>query len=324
MGQERLDLSSAADLEGLFSESPPDVPSFADLRGALFCMDGVRLLKFLRSGVANLIFADPPYNIGKADWDRFSNRDDYLDWTGSWVPEAERVLADDGTLYIMGFSEVLAEVQQVARESFPVCRWVIWHYRNKPSLSDHDWVRSHEGILCLRKSKKFRFNMDFIRESYNVHTRKYPERSQGASSQYGSGNHSQEKGTWAPNSKGAKPRDVIEIPAINNAMKEGTGHPTQKPEELLRRLVLAATDERDLVIDPFGGSGTTYVVCEQLRRRWLGGEANKDYFEMAKRRLEAFLAEAKKPPEHWLKQDVKRRMHRQRVRQGYVDPETLF
>jgi site-specific DNA-methyltransferase (adenine-specific) len=89
-----------------------------------------------------------------------------------------------------------------------------------------------------------------------------------------------------PNPLGAKPKDVIEIPTTCNGMGEKTPHPTQKPEELLRKLILAASDENQVVLDPFSGSGTTLVVAEQLGRKWLGCEINSQYNTWAIERLE--------------------------------------
>jgi site-specific DNA-methyltransferase (adenine-specific) len=267
----------------------------------------------LERNSVDVIFADPPYNIKKADWDSFDSLNQYLDWTERWVDEAHRLLKNNGTLFIMGFSEILAHIQVRVESKFKQCRWLIWYYRNKPNLGQTDWTRSHEAILHLRKSEHFTFNIDQIREPYNKHTIKYPERSQGESSQYGKANSARQR--WSPNPRGAKPRDVIEIPALNNAMQESTGHPTQKPEALLRKLILAVSNENDLVLDPFGGSGTTYAVCEQLRRRWLGSEINPHYCEMIKKRLEKM---PHRSPEYWLQLDLQRQMHRQKVRHGSV------
>jgi site-specific DNA-methyltransferase (adenine-specific) len=90
---------------------------------------------------------------------------------------------------------------------------------------------------------------------------------------------------WHPHPLGAKPRDVIEVPTLTNGMPEKTAHPTQKPLELVRRLVAAATSPGALVVDPFGGSGTTFVACEALGRRWLGCELDARYCDAIAERL---------------------------------------
>jgi site-specific DNA-methyltransferase (adenine-specific) len=126
-------------------------------------------------------------------------------------------------------------------------------------------------------------NQDAVRIPYGAHTLKYPSHAQADTSAYGNG---AARAAWTPNPKGAKPKDVFDIPTTCNGMGEKTPHPTQKPEELLRKLILAASAEGDLVLDPFSGSGTTLVVAEQLNRRWLGCELNAEYNEWAIQRLQ--------------------------------------
>lgn len=91
---------------------------------------------------------------------------------------------------------------------------------------------------------------------------------------------------WKPNEKGAKPKDVLEIPTTCNGMHEKTSHPTQKPEELLRKIILVSSSKDDLVIDPFLGSGTTAVVAEQLGRKWKGCDISSEYCDWAIKRIE--------------------------------------
>lgn len=260
-------------------------PFLTTSRGALHQADAVEWLGSLAAGISRLIIADPPYNIGKADWDRFATWDDYLDWTRQWVSEAHRVLADDGTLYICGYPELLARIAAEIGRQFTAFRWLVWFYRNKANLGD-DWGRSHEAILHLRKGRTMVFNTDEVRVPYNQHTVRYPEHPQAASSQYGGTRAAaRARPAWMPHPRGARPRDVIEVPTLCNGSEEKTPHPTQKPEELIRRLVAASSREGDLVIDPFGGSGTTYAICERNGRRWLGCERDEVYCRLIAARL---------------------------------------
>jgi site-specific DNA-methyltransferase (adenine-specific) len=121
-----------------------------------------------------------------------------------------------------------------------------------------------------------------VRVPYNDHTRRYPERVQAVSSQYGGG---ERRDRWSPHPLGAKPRDVLDIPTLCNGMGEKTDHPTQKPEELVRRWVLASSRPDELVVDPFCGSGTTLAVAQRAGRRWLGGDADPTYVGVARARL---------------------------------------
>lgn len=293
-------------------------PIFESPRGKLFQVDCLELLKSIKDGSVNVIFADPPYNIKKAHWDTFESEETYLDWMKSWITECHRILANNGSLFVMGFSESLADIKVlIAKDLFPNIRWLIWHYRNKPNLSNKDWVRSHEAILHLRKQKNFYFDSDAIRDPYNKHTRTYPERAQGKSSQFGTKATKKkihdDPVTWAPIKHGAKPRDVIDIPALNNGMKESTNHPTQKPEALLRKLLMGTSRPLDIILDPFGGSGTTFIVAEQLTRFWIGSEILNEYVGIIKKRVTTYLKDPK-PIEYWLQLDRKREQHRAKIR----------
>lgn len=246
--------------------------------GTLFGGDALAWLAALPAGSVDLVFADPPYNLGRERWDVLGSTADYLDWSRRWISEAARILKPSGSLYICGFSELLADVKVVAAPHFTGCRWLVWHYRNKANLGS-DWGRSHESVLHLRRAE-FALDVDAARVPYNAHTLRYPLHPQAESSRYG-----KKRYVWRPNPLGAKPRDVLEIPTLTNGMREKTAHPTQKPLELVRRLVAAATRPGDLVVDPFGGAGTTYVACEALGRRWLGCEIESGYQRLIADRL---------------------------------------
>ncbi len=258
-------------------------PTYSRKNGLLFSGNSLHWLKMLKTGSMDLIFADPPYNIQKADWDKFDSQEQYIRWSLDWISEASRILKPTGTLYICGFSEILADLKHPAMRFFSDCRWLIWYYRNKANLGC-DWGRSHESILHLRKSKQFTMNIDDIRIPYSEHTLKYPEHPQAETSQYGNGKKN--SNLWKPHPMGAKPKDVIEIPTTCNGMGEKTEHPTQKPEELLRKLILASSNQEDIVLDPFSGSGTTLVVAEQLGRKWIGCEMNEEYNKLAISRID--------------------------------------
>lgn len=242
--------------------------------------DALAWLESLASGTVDLVFADPPYNVGREIWDSFASDAAYLDWSRRWIAQAARILKPTGSLYVCGFSEMLADLKGVVGAGFAGCRWLVWHYRNKGNLG-RDWGRAHESILHLRR-EGFALNLDAARVPYNAHTLRYPEHPQAETSQFGG-----ERYVWRPHPLGAKPRDVIEIPTLTNGMAEKTAHPTQKPLELVRRLVAAATNPGDLVVDPFAGSGTTLVACEALGRRWLACEIDSAYRRLIQARLAA-------------------------------------
>ena len=140
-------------------------------------------------------------------------------------------------------------------------------------------------------------NIDSIRIPYNAHTLKYPAHPQAETSQYGNG---KKRGEWMPNPLGAKPKDVIEIPTTCNGMGEKTPHPTQKPEELLRKVILASSSKGDVILDPFVGSGTTAVCAKQLGRRWIGIDQEETYLQWAVDRLKNV---PEKTEDDWIQYD---------------------
>lgn len=257
-------------------------PFYKTSQGALYNLDVLSFLRSIENESVDLIFADPPYNIKKAEWDSFQSQKQYVEWSMQWIREAHRILKPHGTLFICGFSEILADIKWAANYLFKGCKWLVWYYRNKANLGN-DWGRSHESLLHFRKSKNFIFNVDDVRVPYNAHTLKYPKRPQAETSQYNNG-----KGKtyiWEPNPNGAKPKDVFEIPTLSNGSWEKTQHETQKPIELVKKCILSSSNSGNLVVDPFGGSGTTYAVSEAFSRNWLGAELSKNYCNIIKERL---------------------------------------
>lgn len=291
-------------------EIDPEEPAlmYRHPHGGLWLGDATAWLRTLAADSVDLIFADPPYNIKKAEWDSFESQQAYVEWSLIWIEQAARVLRPTGTLYICGFSEILADLKLPASRYFAGCRWLVWHYKNKANLGN-DWGRSHESILHFRKSKRFTSNIDDVRIPYGAHTLKYPAHPQAESSQYGNGQRRDD--LWEPHPGGAKPKDVLEIPTTCNGMHEKTPHPTQKPEELLRKLVLASSNRGGLIIDPFLGSGTTAVVAEQLQRRWMGCDISQEYCQWAIRRIE--LVEDW-PVEKWIAYDRQNAERRKSIR----------
>lgn len=277
--------------------------------GRLFYGDSLDWLASLKSESVDLVFADPPYNLKKADWDTFESQEQYIEWSMKWIAHAARALKPTGSLYVCGFSEILADIKHPSSKYFKHCRWLIWHYKNKANLGN-DWGRSHESIMHLRKSDAFKLNIDDVRVPYGAHTLKYPSHPQADTSAFGKG-AKQKRDNWTPNERGAKPKDVIDIPTTCNGMGEKTPHPTQKPEELVRKLVIASSIPGELVIDPFSGSGTTLVVAEQLGRRWMGCDMNSTYNEWAIERLERVT---RMTNEQWIAHDRKVAERRESIR----------
>jgi len=282
---------------------------YENKNGCLYHGDSINWLKSIDDSSVDLVFADPPYNIKKADWDNFDSQEVYIEWSLQWIKQASRILKPTGSLYICGFSEILADLKHPTSKYFNHCRWLIWHYKNKANLGK-DWGRSHESIIHFRKSDKTKLNIDDVRIPYGAHTLKYPSHPQAETSVY-SHSTSKKRDNWMPHPKGAKPKDVIDIPTTCNGMGEKTPHPTQKPEELVRKFILASSNEGDLVVDPFSGSGTTAVVAEQFNRRWMACDFNSQYNEWAIERLKNIRHMTK---EEWIAFDRKTAERRESIR----------
>lgn len=297
-------------VEGLVQLTEGFQVQYAHPNGHLFQGNSFDWLESLDDASVDLVFADPPYNIKKAEWDNFDSQEKYIEWSIRWIKQASRVLKPTGSLYVCGFSEILADLKHPASRYFKHCRWLIWHYKNKANLGN-DWGRSHESIIHLRKSDASKLNIDDIRMPYGAHTLKYPSHPQAETSAYGKGVDKAKRDDWTPHPKGAKPKDVIDIPTTCNGMGEKTPHPTQKPEELVRKFVLASSNVGDVVIDPFSGSGTTAVVAEQLGRKWMACDLDPQYNRWAIERLERVRRMSK---EEWISHDRKTAERRESIR----------
>lgn len=244
-------------------------------------------MSHLEAESADVVIADPPYNIGK-DFGNSSDRqpmDKYLSWCDEWIREALRVLKPSGTLYIYGFSETLAYIR--TRIDLPHVRWLVWHYTNKTVPGLNHWQRSHESILCCSKATKPTFYRDAVREPY---TDTFLKNAAGKTRKPTQGRFSngQDETTYNANPLGALPRDVIKIPALAGGAgrKEGVNHPTQKPVELSKKLIQAVADPTAAkVVVPFAGSGSECVAAKELGADFVGFEINPEYVKLCHERL---------------------------------------
>jgi len=229
----------------------------------IICEDSLIELKKITSNSIDLIIADPPYNLGK-DYGNDTDKKEfehYIEFTKEWTSEAKRVLSDKGTMYVfMGFRFIsyLYEILEREQQLF-FNNWICWHYTQGIGKKKGFSPR-HDDVLMFTKSEKFYFDLDAIR---------IPQKF------YRSIN----------NMRGANPGDVWEFSHVHYCNENRQNHPTQKPEGLIERMVLASSKENDLVLDPFSGSGTTLRVCQQLNRKGIGIEINQMYVDQTKDRL---------------------------------------
>jgi len=221
-------------------------------------------LKTIESSSIDLIIADPPYNLGK---DYGNNHDvkgfeEYLHFSESWLREVHRTLAKHGALYVfMGF-RFISYLYDILDQKLGMFfnSWITWHYTQGMGRKKGFSPR-HDDILMFTKSQDFKFSLDPIR----VPQKYYRQRN---------------------NMAGANPGDVWKFSHVHYSNPERENHPTQKPEALIERMVLASSDDGDLVLDPFAGSGTTLRVCQVLNRRCIGIELNPEYVQLIRKRLQ--------------------------------------
>lgn len=221
-------------------------------------------LKKIPDKSVNLIVTDPPYNLNK----NYGNNqdklefDEYLNFSRQWLTESKRVLKDDGTIYVFMGMRYVSYIYSILEQELGMTfnSWITWYYTQGIGKTKGFSPR-HDDILMFTKSpKKYVFNLDLIRVP-----QKY----------YRSVN----------NMRGANPGNVWEFSHMHYCNKNRKKHPTQKPEGLYERMILASSHPGDTVLDPFVGSGTALRVCQQTKRCGIGIDINPDYIEMTNARL---------------------------------------
>jgi site-specific DNA-methyltransferase (adenine-specific) len=258
----------------------------SEIRQDVIQGDTLKILPTLTSDSAQIIIADPPYNIGK-DFGNDSDKqpmDEYLIWCEQWINECLRILKPNGTMFIYGFSEILALI--LSKVPYNINRrWIIWHYTNKTVPSLNFWQRSHESILVLWKSDKV-FHRDDIREAY---TEGFINGAAGKERTATKGRFSKgdKTTTYKAHEGGALPRDVIKIPALAGGagMNERVDHPTQKPLAICEKLLKSCMQTDGYVLVPFAGSGSECLAAKKLNLPFIGIELNDDYIKLINERL---------------------------------------
>lgn len=245
--------------------------------------DALTELRKLPAGVAQAVIADPPYfNVLEDEaWDtQWKDAADYLAWCDGWVAEAMRVLRDDGLAFIFGqlgkrehtFLHLMSRLSQ--QHQFHDL--IIWDRAVGYDERRDSFTPQYEMVLVLRKSDKVKFNKDAVRIPYDSATIEDYMRDNRYKDKTARRTHL-EKGKYATN--------ILRVPSLKGNSKEKCGHPSQKPINLIDKLIACSTDVGDLVLDPFLGSGTTAASAQRLQRLWLGIERDSNYIKIAKKRL---------------------------------------
>jgi DNA modification methylase len=251
--------------------------------------DCVELLKQVEAGTIDLVFADPPFNIGYK-YDVYDDRQaagDFIRWCKQWIDGVHRALKPDGTFWLAIGDEYAAELKIEAQNAGFRCRsWVIWYYTFGVNCVN-GFSRSHTHL--------FHFVKDEDRFTFN---RPNPQiRVKSARQLVYADNRANPNGRLPDNTWITRPQDAPEsfspqhdtwyFARVAGTFKEREGfHGCQMPEQLLARIILASSRPQDLVLDPFGGSGTTLCVAKKLGRRWMGFELSEDYVKYINERLD--------------------------------------
>jgi modification methylase len=242
--------------------------------------DCVAAMARLPDKSVDMIFADPPYNLqlggdlfrpegGRVDavndaWDRFDTFEIYDRFTRAWLTEARRILKDDGTIWVIGsYHNIFRVGTQIQDAGFWILNDIVWRKANPmPNFKGTRFTNAHETLIWASKGEKARY-------TFNYRAMK------------GLNDDLQMRSDW-----------TLPICAGGERLKDDDGHkvhPTQKPEALLYRVLLAATKPGDVVLDPFFGTGTTGAVARRLGRRWIGIERETAYIDAARARIAATL-----------------------------------
>jgi len=235
----------------------------------IICGDCIDVLSKVRKPFADLIFADPPFNIGyKYDkYDDKQKHENYITWTKEWMTACKKVLKPDGSFYIAIGDEYAANVKIIADELGLFLRnWLIWHY-TFGQQTKNKFARSHTHIFYFVTDKK--------RFTFNDHTVRIPSDRQ---------LYYNDK---RANPAGKMPDDVWDrYSRVCGTFRERTGwHPCQMPENLLKKIITVSSSPDDCVLDPFSGSGTTAAAAYQLGRNYVGIEISQSYVEKSEERL---------------------------------------
>ena len=255
-----------------------------DFQNKIICGDAFEILKSLPENSFDLMFADPPYNLTKNFGEnsfRQTSLEDYENWLDSWLKETVRLLKPTASVYVCGDWRSASAIQRVGMKYFKLRNRITWE-REKGRGALSNWKNAAEDIWFFTAGDDYVFNTEAVKIKRKV---------------------------LAPYTENGKPKDWqqsaggnFRLTAPSNlwtdltvpfwSMPENTVHPTQKPEKLLAKIILASSNENDLILDPFLGSGTTAVVAKKLNRNFVAIEADENYCLLAEKRLD--LAEIDK------------------------------
>jgi len=252
-----------------------DIRTFGDEDHKVFQGDALSALDLVPNGSVNLIFADPPYNIGKrfGDFvDTWDSDEAYADWCMSWLEKCIEKLSANGSLYVMSSTQCIPYLDILLRKKLNILSRIVWSYDSSGVQAKNHFGSMYEPILfCVKDKEDYIFNnQDILVEAKTGSQRKLID---------------YRKAIPTPYNTQKVPGNVWEFPRVRYRMEEYEEHPTQKPEALLERVILASSNPGDVVMDPFSGTFTTGAVAKRLNRKTINIELNRDYVGIGLRRL---------------------------------------
>ena len=237
-----------------------------------------KYLKKVPKNFVNLIVIDPPYNELPKDWDEFN------DWS-LLNQQFDRVLKKNGQLYIFGKQPMLSEIYYILKEKFDFRFELVWNKNKGLWSSNYMPMRSHELIWCFKKKDAKPSDLVFDLDSIKKPGKPYVRKNRAVSTV---------RNNWEANRTIVKdgrrfPLTVLNLPSVINR-KEKVKHPTQKPVEILRWIIKSSSKPKHVILDCFMGSGTTAVVCSELRRNFIGCETDKTFHKLSQKRIKEKLS----------------------------------
>jgi site-specific DNA-methyltransferase (adenine-specific) len=259
--------------------------NLADVLDKTIHQNTFEALDHLPDKFVDLLFADPPYNLSKTfNEQQFQkiSRGDYERWLDSWISKTVRLLKQTASIYICGDWRSSSAVYNIGTKYFKVQNRITWE-REKGRGAARNWKNCSEDIWFFTMSDEYTFNLESVmlkRQVIAPYTKENGEPKDWDAEADGRFRLTRPSNLWTD----------LTVPFWS--MPENTEHPTQKPEKLLAKIILASTNEADVVLDPFLGSGTTSVAARKLKRHYVGIEADEKYCCLAEKRLELAMCDA--------------------------------
>lgn len=254
----------------------------------IICGDAIEILqKEIKDESVDLIFADPPYYIGKnfngkKEKEQWKTNKEYLIWCYQWLDLIIKKLKPDGSFYLMASTQNMPNLDMYLRKKITILSRMIWYYDSSGVQAKNYFGSLYEPILfCVKDKNHYKFNSkNILIEAKTGAQRKLID---------------YRKPIPAPYSTKKVPGNVWSIPRVRFRMSEYESHPTQKPTALLERIIKASSNRGDLVLDPFSGSFTTSYVAKKLGRKTIGIEIDEDYTQIGIKRLKSLNEKIMQP-----------------------------